>query len=298
MSLIILVRLLRGSMESYWVQVDTDILRGFSKGYRTRADVFNQAGKSIQYAILSIIENMPEYDGRLQQAARADALDFHNQAMQFSAGFSDDSDLLLKTAEAFENVDGKTVRIFEECRGTISSACYTDLQGASDTETSTYKYTITNSDGSITSITVVRSTKSDGSVSEITTLTTIWTLDAFAAYRWNTEESNFSNALSGTFISIVTGGAGVPACLSTSIGILSGWVMAAIPYDKYAGGDTVTNTVTIVTEYQPDGSPSSQEITNTTEITDKDGEQKFSDTTGIDPTGYPKSGTPPVKKDG
>jgi hypothetical protein len=42
------------------------------------------------------------------------------------------------------------------------------------------------------------------------------------------------------------------------------------------------------TDYAPDGTPLQQEVTDTTTIVDKNGGTKYTETTGIDPTGYPK----------
>jgi hypothetical protein len=310
-------------MEAYWVQVDTEILRGFSKGYRTRADVFNQAGKGIQFAIQTIIENMPEYDGRLQQAARADAVDFFNQFQNFFRGFSEDSDFLIKTADAFEDVDGKAVHIFEECRGITSTACLVDSKGTSGLGTTTISEEVINPDGSVSTITIVSTINTDGSTTTITTINTVKVLDAGTANAMNIENKDFEivlNIIVLGLLGVVTGGlamavassaasaglvgAGITAGASgKAVEIIGGTVIPGLlegaiqikqnhdPDRVWQEGDTITNTITIVTTTQPDINqpeddiPPPSDITNTTVISDKDGKIISTDTRGIETTG-------------
>jgi len=303
-------------MTVHRIYVDTEVLRDLSKSYLTRRNVFEQVGKSIQYAIQIVIDHMPDYDGRMQPAARNDALDFFTRCQNFSKGFGADSDLLLKTAEAFETVDGQTVRIIEECQGITSDACYIDHFGDTGIIVTTTETVITNPDGSTSTITVVRAKNPDGSVTTITTIKTVKVLDSKTAADWNQCDKvrfavlmGVSFAILGAEIPEILAGAGYIALAKAAGYILdfsqTGLDIALLlspPPDNWAEGDIITSTTTIITNEPavtpdtpiPETSPLGPDITTEIVVTDSNGKIKSTDTTGIDPTGSPKSGTPPI----
>jgi hypothetical protein len=91
------------------IRVDTSKLRAFAGGYKTHAEAIREDGKPIVSYIASLLEAMPEYDGRLQSAARAEAADIDGKCGKFYKDFLEDSDSLIHIANAFEKVDGQTV---------------------------------------------------------------------------------------------------------------------------------------------------------------------------------------------
>jgi hypothetical protein len=304
-------------MDSYWIHVDTDTLRGFSKGYSTRAGVFTEAGNGIQFSILSIIDRMPEYDGRPQPAARADAIDIFNRCQEFYRGFTADSEFLLKTAEAFEEIDGETVHIFDECRGITSTACLIDAKGNPGLGTTTTQEAVVNPDGSVSTISIVKTINSDGSVTTITTIQTIKVLDAITADGLNKEEKDADIILGIVVLGalgVVTGGlaceialaAGSTALAASNASAVAGVVVPGIvdgvmqikgnhdPERGWQAGDTITNTVTIETTTPKDITrpeddiPPPSDITNATVVTDKDGTEISIDTRGMESTGSVK----------
>lgn len=279
-----------GAMDDfYWIHVDTGNLRAFSTEYRTRADVLQEAGKGIRFAIQTVLDHMPDYDGRMQPAARADAEDFYARAWRLHLGFTEDAGFLQKTAEAFEDVDGRTVRIFEECRGITSAACLIDAQGTPGLSTTTTQQEAVNPDGSTSIITVVKTVNDDGSVTERTTITTQWVLDEKTVHEWNETEKNASLLLLGVLSIPALAVLELPIGVSIAIELIKDVALPQIPWTRYQTGDTVTNIVTIETTTPPvqpyNEPPPAPNITNTTVIIDKDGKETFKDTRGIDSNG-------------
>jgi hypothetical protein len=293
-------------MDSHYIRVDTEKLREFSEGYYHRADSFNEAGKSVQYAIQLIINHCPDYDGRLQQAGRSDSLDLFNRCQYFFKWFRDDSDSLLKTAEAFEEVDGQTVKIFEEAQGITSRASFVDQYGGDGLGITTTQTVVNNPDGSVSTITIVKTVNPDGSITTVTTIKTVKVLDAETASQWNKDTQKAEIILGIAVFGII----GVEAtALCTAIGlsdviataagvVVPGGIEAAIEIPKvdnpdrgWQPGDTITNTVIMVTTEQPDLNlpidqpPAAPDITNTTVVTDSSGNILTEDTTGIDSYG-------------
>jgi hypothetical protein len=306
-----------GAMDDfYWIHVDTGNLRAFSKEYRTRADVLQEAGKGIRFAIQTVLDHMPDYDGRMQPAARADAEDFYARAWRLHLGFTEDAGFLQKTAEAFEDVDGRTVRIFEECRGITSTACLIDAQGTPGLGTTTTEAVVANPDGSVSTITIVKTLNPDGSITTYTTIKNVRTLDAQTASDWNKCEQIGTVIISGIAF-LVLGKAVVAALAAAGYITLSTIADGAFsvgdicldiaqimspPPDKWCEGDTIISTTTIVTTEQPnppetpypETPPLGPDITTETVVTDANGDIKHEDVTGVDPTGAVKSGTPPI----
>jgi hypothetical protein len=291
---------------SDYIRVDTDNLREFSKGYSTRADGFNEAGKSIQYAIRRIMDHCPEYDGRLQQAARADSFDLYDRCRNFSKWFTDDSASLLKTAEAFEDVDGQTIKVFEEAEGITTRASFVDLYGTDGLGITTINRVVTNPDGSVSTIIVIKTANSDGSITTITTIETVKVLDAETAVQWNkdTQKAEFILGIAlfgiiGVEATALCTALGLGAGIAEAAGIaVPGGIEAAIELPKvdhpdrgWEKGDIISNTITIETREQPDINlpidqpPATPDITNTTIVTDNEGNILSEDTIGIDSYG-------------
>jgi hypothetical protein len=280
------------------IRVDTAELRKFAKTYYKRSDTFTEGGKSLQYAITLILNGMPMYDGRLHLEARSDSIDLNDQCQKFFDVFREDYDSLIKTAEDFEAVDGQTVKIFEDCGEDVSSKTYlTDL--GLDTSLATKPTTVVNPDGSITTTTVEivqypdggvahivteRTTYPDGSVHEKITITTVYHLNSESAESLNEDKKAIESAIllmGGLAVDLAVGGK-VVELLTKSLDFLH----EALPPDgQYAAGDTLTSTLVVETDYARDGTPLQQEVTNTTTLVDQNGQTKYSDTTGIDPTG-------------
>jgi len=313
-------------MGSYWIHVDTETLRIFAKGYDTRTEVLDQVGKSIQNAILTIIDHTPDYDGRLQLAARPDALEIGKQCRVLSNEFMDDSYSLIRIAKAFEDVDGQAVKVFGYFQDTSSKAYFFDQGG--DPSLWVQPQTVTNPDGSVTTTTsevfinpdgssstviIVRTTFPDGRVKETKTIRTQKVIDSGTADAWNQNAENaklyltmgvcillgFSAefllelALVGVVAEEVAALAGLVAdgVVDTGTELLIEAVDGAKPDRGWQGGDTVTNTITVETTYYPHGSPT-QQVTNTTVVTDRNGTVVSSETTGTHPPDATKSATP------
>jgi hypothetical protein len=95
-----------------WIKVDTELLRAYAGGYKEHSTTIGSSGEKSQNSILMVASAMPDYDGNLQKAARGDALEMGRQCKELSTGFMDDSDSLIRVAEAFERVDSESVENF------------------------------------------------------------------------------------------------------------------------------------------------------------------------------------------
>jgi hypothetical protein len=91
------------------IKVDTELLRSYSGGYKEHSTIIGKSGEKSQNSILMVASAMPDYDGRLQQAARSDAMEIGKQCRELSTGFMDDSNSLIRIATAFERVDNESV---------------------------------------------------------------------------------------------------------------------------------------------------------------------------------------------
>jgi hypothetical protein len=278
------------------IKVDTEQLRTMAKGYITRSGVVNDTWNSTKLTLDGIVRRMPAYDGRLQKAVNEDVLDFSIRSRDFFTFFQDDSASLIKIAEAFEVIDGQTINILEDCQGITSRASYIDQSGDTESVVTSTKEVITNPDGSVTTITVVRIVNPDGSVNEIVTMETVWRLDELDAHIWNDRDREMTAIILGISSSVLSAIAVSALALSggvaLAIEIFTGLGITILPeFMNYESGDVVTKTVTIVTNYPPpinspiSEPPPSPEITNTTVVTDSNGDIKFEDTTGIESTG-------------
>jgi uncharacterized protein YukE len=87
------------------IRVDTDKLKEKSKEFETSAGVFSTAGAEI----LTVAAGLPSYDGQLSTPARAAALEINRQSQDLHRSFMNISQSLTKTAQAFEEVDNRTI---------------------------------------------------------------------------------------------------------------------------------------------------------------------------------------------
>jgi hypothetical protein len=310
-----------------WIKVDTEQLRAYAGGYKEHSETIGTSGEKPQNSILMVVSAMPDYDGRLQGAARPDALEIGMQCRTLSNEFMDDSNMLIRIAKAFEEVDGQTVKVIGDCQDTSSKACFIDQGG--DPGLWIQPQTVTNPDGSITTTTsevilnpdgsqstviTVRTTYPDGTVKETKTIRTIKVIDSDTAAKWNQNAEDaklyFTMAVAialgfaADFYIVEALEATALAALAEALGFIADGTVetateklidalgGASPDRGWQGGDTITNTITVETTYAPDGTPTQQQVTDTTVVTDNDGTVVSSETTGIDPTGAPKSGTP------
>jgi uncharacterized protein YukE len=96
----------RGNMER--IRVDTEKLKEKSKVFESSAGVYARAGKEI----LAFAAGLPSCDGQLSNPARAAALEINRQCQDINVCYSNDAELLGKTAKVFEEVDRQ---IMEAC---------------------------------------------------------------------------------------------------------------------------------------------------------------------------------------
>jgi hypothetical protein len=303
-----------------WIKVDTEQLRAYAGGYKEHSETIGASGENSQNSILMVASAMPDYDGRLQGAARPDALEIGNRCRILSNEFMDDSETLIRIAKAFEDVDGQTVKVFGNCQDTSSKACFIDQGG--DPGLWVQPQTVTNPDGSVTTTTsevvinpdgssstviTVRTTYPDGTVKETKTIRTIKVIDSDTADKWNqnVEDAKLYFTMA---VAIALGFAAdfyivgalettALAALAEALGFISDGAVEtgierlieaignATPERGWQGGDTITNTITIETTYDPNGTPVQQGVTNTTVVASNDGTVVSTDTTGSDSSG-------------
>jgi uncharacterized protein YukE len=94
----------RGGMER--IKIDTDLLKEKSKVFETSAGVYAQAGSEL----LSFVAGLPSYDGQLSGPARATALEVNRQCQELYDCYLNDAKSLVKTAQAFEDVDNSVIK--------------------------------------------------------------------------------------------------------------------------------------------------------------------------------------------
>lgn len=291
------------------IKVDTEQLRAMASGYAIRSNSVDVVKNNNAGTIQSIIYRMPAYDGRLQQAAKGDMLDFSKRADEFSNWFKEDSASLIKTAEAFEVIDGQTIQVFQDA-DEITRASLIDAGKNLGLSAKITTKTITNPDGSITTITCVRTINEDGTVTTTTTIKTVLVLDAKTAKDWTTAQKVGEAILIGgsflivgyevaAFATELELGFRAAQALSAGIKIIKiGATVGGIltPERGWKEGDAVTKTSTIVTT-EPLDTPDTPipetpilgpDITTTTVVTDSSGTVLSEDTTGIGPTGILK----------
>jgi uncharacterized protein YukE len=99
------------------IKVDTTVLREKSKVFETSAGVYAQAGSEL----LSLVASLPSYDGQLSGPARASALEINRQCQELHDCLLSDAQSLIRTAQAFEEVDGQTITTLAENQTALSS---------------------------------------------------------------------------------------------------------------------------------------------------------------------------------
>jgi uncharacterized protein YukE len=98
------------------IRVNTEDLKNKAKDFVSAADAFNRAGDEIAALAMS----MPSYDGQLSGPARKAGYEIQSQAREMKTALSGDAESLRKTAQAFEEVDNKTIDLFDSAREDIS----------------------------------------------------------------------------------------------------------------------------------------------------------------------------------
>ncbi len=277
------------------IKVDTEQLRTLAKGYVTRSGVVNNTWNSTKLTLDGIIRRMPAYDGRLQKAVNEDVLDFSIRSRDFVTYFQDDSASLIKIAEAFEVIDGQTIQVLQDADD-MTRASLVDAEKNLGLSTSISKQVITNPDGSVSTITVVRTINDDGTVTTTTYIHTVFILSAEVAKAWNEADADIK-----AFFSWGIGIATLPLAPVYG-GILTTAALVETLYENHnpsrgwQAGDTITMDSTIVTT-EPLESPNTPlpeapvlgpDITTKTVVTDSNGTVLSEDTTGITPEGILK----------
>jgi uncharacterized protein YukE len=87
------------------IRVNTEDLKNKAKDFDSAAEAFNRAGDDILAAAMA----MPSYDGQLSGPARKAGYEIQSQARELKAALSNNADSLRKAAQAFEEVDNRTV---------------------------------------------------------------------------------------------------------------------------------------------------------------------------------------------
>jgi uncharacterized protein YukE len=100
------------------IRVNTEELKEKSKAFESSAGVFSEAGKEI----LAFVAGLPSYDGQLSTPARAAALEINRQCQDLKYCLLDDAQSLVKTAQAFEDVDNQTINLLNTEQIKIASA--------------------------------------------------------------------------------------------------------------------------------------------------------------------------------
>ena len=90
------------------IRVNTEELRQKSKEFESSAEAYAQVGKDI----LSFVGGLPSYDGQLSTPARAAALEINRQCQDLHGSYTNISQSLARTAQAFEEADNQAVDTF------------------------------------------------------------------------------------------------------------------------------------------------------------------------------------------
>jgi hypothetical protein len=100
------------------IRVNTEDLKNKAKDFESAADAFNRAGDEIAALAMS----MPSYDGQLSGPARKAGYEIQSQAREMKTALSGDAESLRKAAQAFEEVDNRTIDILGENTALLSNA--------------------------------------------------------------------------------------------------------------------------------------------------------------------------------
>jgi len=277
------------------IKVDTEQLRTMAKGYFTRSGVVNDTWNYAKLTLDGITRRMPAYDGRLQKAANQDVLDFSTRIRDFFKWFQEDSSSLIKIAEAFEYIDGQTIKVFQDAND-LTRASMID-SGADLGENTTVISEVTKSpDGSLTvTKTIVRTKNPDGTVTTTTIVQIIQVLDAETAeYLNNAREKG--EIIGGIFVGLATLPCSWPVgVLELALSAGHEWYQVDNPPRDWQAGDRITTTITTETTELPDtpddinplytNSNSPPDITIKTEVKDAGGNVVLEEKYKIDPSG-------------
>jgi hypothetical protein len=275
------------------IKVDTEQLRTLAKGYVTRSGVVNDTWNSTKLTLGGIVRRMPAYDGRLQKAANQDILDFTTRSREFFGFFQDDSASLIIISEAFEYVDGQTVKVIQDADD-ITRASLIDAGAELGDNSTITEEVITSPDGSVTvTKTTIRTVNPDGTVTTKTIVQISTILDEETAAKFNKSDDNNekANIIAGFILGLIPG-----------YGTIVGGITAILdlhevdyPPRDWQAGDTITYTITTETTTLPgipdDINPSyanpesPPDITIETEVKDASGEVILEEKYKVDPSG-------------
>jgi hypothetical protein len=100
------------------IRVNTEDLKNKAKDFDSASEAWKRAGDDILAAAMAL----PSYDGQLSGPARKMGYEFQKQARELSAALAGDAESLRKTAQAFEEVDNKTVDTLGENKTLMSAS--------------------------------------------------------------------------------------------------------------------------------------------------------------------------------
>jgi uncharacterized protein YukE len=92
------------------IRVDTEELRKSAKEIAASADAVGKAGDEI----LAVAASLPSYDGQLSGPARRAGYEIQSRMRDLKTALAGDADALNRAAQAFEEVDTRTVRSLAE----------------------------------------------------------------------------------------------------------------------------------------------------------------------------------------
>ncbi len=92
------------------IRVNTEDLKSKARDFESAADAFSKAGDDILAAAMA----MPSYDGQLSGPARKAGYEIQSGCRDIKAGLAANAESFRKTAQAFEDVDNQTVKLFGE----------------------------------------------------------------------------------------------------------------------------------------------------------------------------------------
>jgi uncharacterized protein YukE len=100
------------------IRVNTEDIKNKAKDFDSAAEAFKRAGDDILAAAMA----MPSYEGQLSGPARKAGYEIQKQTRELSIALAGNAESLRKTAQAFEEVDNQTVKLFEENSILLSGA--------------------------------------------------------------------------------------------------------------------------------------------------------------------------------
>jgi hypothetical protein len=264
------------------IKVDTEKLRATAKTYIARSDAVKNTWTANKFAIDLVMDHIPaSYDGKLTSSVRSDELDFTNRINGFSDWFQEDAASLIKTAEAFEVMDGQTVQILQDADDGITRASLIDSGVDLGLSTTITTEVIESPKGTLPKITItittVRTINPNGTVTTTKTTQTVIELDKNTAADLNENKKN-ADTIIGFVIPTAVG------FVNPILGLITKSVFTGIQLYKnhnpdrgFQEGDTITITTTVVTTDSLETLPSSNpigeepEVTTTIVVTDSDG---------------------------